>query len=179
MLTKNKLIFISALIGFTILELSFMNIPGTEIAGGRVGGLAYVKFSSYIFSFLIFLYCLHRIPSRNIFISKPIFWFVNYLIISTGSLVLYNLQTGVVDDISWARLIGLFFFVPYFWVLKYLQTKKILQIVYISKLIPIVIIGFIYFISRDSVIREIWIAGHLESPRLGGMVIPPNTLGVC
>lgn len=154
-----------------------MNVPGTEISNARAGGLAYIKFSLYIFSFLILTFCLLQIPKKNIKTNNTLFWFSIYLLTSSNSLIVYWWQTGIIDAISWSRLIGLWFFIPYFWVLRHLKTKNILQIIYISKLIPITIIGFLYIVSKDSVMRTIWVVGEQSTQRLGGNVIPPNTLG--
>lgn len=170
----NKLVFLISLIS---MEVSFMAIPGeTGVDGGNTS-IAIVKFLILTAASLVTWMFFFKSTGQVNVLKKSQLFFMAYLLSGLFSL-LFNLIHEPPPVNGFFRLTVLSFLIIFITTFSQLSFHTGASLVLISKLAPILIIVILWAIDDSLVYRHIFEDGILsDKKRLGGDIIPPNTLG--
>lgn len=154
-----------------------MNIPGMELEAGRAGGLAAIKFLIQILcSFWVISICY--IQRKPFFVlNKQTAFFILYLIFCASSLLADTIKYSELSIVSWARLIVLSSLLPLTSYLANFNFYNRIRALFFAKFLVIFIVIAVALIYPEYAYRAIYNDNEIYAERLGGNIIPPNTLG--
>lgn len=161
-----------------LLSASFLSLPDVEgIDYGRYTTISKTKFYMHLVAFsLINLVLLYNIRIIRIWTKQNVMYtmYVSYLLLSV---VNYTIIYGEIDIVIFARWLDLAMMVPLIFIFMIMNYDEGLRLIFWATFVPIIVIFILLLFSPELAWRPIYLFGTPSTPRLGGNIIPPNTLG--
>ncbi len=161
-----------------LLSISFMSLPDVEgIDYGRYTTISLQKFIIHIFAFAVILFVLFSVQRTVFNLSLPILLYIIYIIIMFVSVLNFGILNGRFDTVMFARWFDLALIIPLIIVFAHVGYDEGMRILFWATFLPICCVLLLWVFVPEVAWRTTYNFGYVSTPRLGGSIIPPNTLG--
>jgi O-antigen ligase len=166
------------LVAMLLFSLSFMGFPNTSVhASEGASSLAEVKFLLHIVAVYILGFVFLHHQKGLIANSMGIRLYIVYCFLVLLSVLFYTVTTGKLNLVIFARWVDLVFLLAVIFVFSRMETEKSFLICFLAISTPVFIVLLTYIFFPELALRAIYESGIQVKPRLGGSLVPPNTLG--